>query len=54
MIHLTERQAEEMLRIMRKSYWEMRRQKCSIVTCNQLARITGMLERRFRNGKKKA
>lgn len=54
MIHLTERQAEEMLRIMRKSYWEMRRQKCSLVTCNQLARITGMLERRFRNGKKKA
>lgn len=54
MIHLTERQAEEMLRIMRKSYWEMLRQKCSLVTCNQLARITGMLERRFRNGKKKA
>ena len=54
MIHLTERQAEEMLRIMRKSYWEMRRQKCSLVTCNQLSRITGMLERRFRNGKKKA
>lgn len=53
MIHLTERQAEEMLRIMRKSYWEMRRQKCSLVTCNQLARITGMLERRFRNGKAK-
>lgn len=54
MIQITDRQAEEMLRIMRKSYWEMRRQKCSLVTCNQLARITGMLERRFRNGKKKA
>lgn len=54
MIHLTERQAEEMLRIMRKSYWEMRRQKCSLVTCNQLARVTGMLERRIWYGKKKA
>lgn len=53
MIQITDRQAEEMLRIMRKSYWEMRQQKCSLVTCNQLARITGMLERRFRNGKKK-
>lgn len=54
MIQITDRQAEEMLRIMRKSYWEMRRQKCSLVTCNQLARITGMLERRFRNGKTQA
>ena len=54
MIQITDRQAEEMLRIMRKSYWEMRRQKCSLAACNQLARITGMLERRFRNGKTQA
>ena len=54
MIQITDKQAEEILRIMRKSYWEMRRQKCSLVTCNQLARITGMLERKYRNGKKKA
>ena len=54
MIQITEKQAEEIIRTMRNSYWEMRRQKCSLVTCNQLARITGMLERRFRNGKKKA
>lgn len=54
MIQITDRQAEEMLRIMRKSYWEMRRQKCPLTACNQLARMIGMLERRFRNGKKKA
>lgn len=54
MIQITDRQAEEMLRIMRKSYWEMRSQKCSLASCNQLARITGMLERKYRHGKKKA
>lgn len=53
MIQITDKQAEEMLRIMRKSYWEMRRQKCSLVTCNQLAKATGMLEKKYRHGKKK-
>lgn len=53
MIRLTDRQTEEMLLIMRKSYWEMRRQKCPLAACNQLARAIGMLDKKYRHGKKK-
>lgn len=53
MIRLTGKQAEEILLIMRKSYWEMRRQKCSLAVCNQLARAIGMLDKKYRHGKKK-
>lgn len=53
MIQLTDKQAEEMLLIMRKSYWEMRRQKCPLTACNQLARAIGMLDKKYRHGKKK-
>ena len=53
MIRLTGKQAEEMLLIMRKSYSEMRRQKCSLAACNQLARAIGMLDKKYRHGKKK-
>lgn len=53
MIRLTDRQAEEMLLIMRKSYSEMRRQKCPLIACNQLARAIGMPDKKYRHGKKK-
>lgn len=53
MTTLTDRQAEEMLRIMRKSYLEMRRQKCPLIACNQLARVIGMLNKKYLHGKKK-
>ena len=54
MIQLTDRQTEEILLTMRKSYWEMRRQKCSLAACNRLAKMMGMLDRKYRHGKKKA
>ena len=50
MIRLTDRQAEEMLLIMRKPYSEMRRQKCPLIACNQLARAIGMLDKKYRHG----
>ena len=53
MIQLTDKQAEEMLLIMRKSYSEMRRRKCPLAACNQLARAIGMLDKKYRHGKKK-
>ena len=53
MIQLTDRQAEEMLLIMRRSYWEMHRQKCSLTVYNQLGRMIGMLDKKYRHGKKK-
>lgn len=54
MTTLTDLQTNEMLLIMRKSYWEMRRQKCPLTVCNQLARAIGMLDKKYRHGKKKA
>lgn len=53
MTTLTDRQTDEMLLIMRKSYSEMRRQKCPLAACNQLARAIGMLDKKYRHGKKK-
>lgn len=53
MIQLTDKQAEEMLLIMRRSYSEMRRHKCPLTVCNQLARAIGMLDKKYRHGKKK-
>lgn len=53
MIRLTGKQAEEMLLIMRKSYSEMRRLKCPLTAYNQLARAIGMLDKKYRHGKKK-
>ena len=53
MTTLTDRQTDKMLLIMRKSYWEMRRQKCPLTACNQLARAIGILDRKYRHGKKK-